>query len=316
VPEPLERLVMEMLEKEPKNRPVDAHRVHADLLAAAIAAGIKVPREIINDVSPSRGPPKTLPPIAIDQWAHRTAVFDRMLRTAYPGGEKQLGELLGEVKKLVREIAELRARAVEQQRALEAIESRGRELRERFGHAVDALGLDASRARDDLKATQAQADGVRVASDEPRQRLVELLPELLRWEGRSALQTPYRELAEAYRNAAKCVDEWAQGYESVRSAEGEVAKRRGEVDDIEFQIKELRGALAKHEEQLEREEADRQRGVGDLGKRADELENRRVELATEFCAPRRRLSALESRFNELEAGAGAQAAMSRAGATN
>jgi tRNA A-37 threonylcarbamoyl transferase component Bud32 len=305
VPEPLEKLVMELLEKEPKDRPVDAHRVHADLLAAALALGVRAPREVLNEVSPSRGPPKTLPPIAIDQWAHRTAVFDRMLKTAYPGGEAGLDEKLVEVKKLVREIAELRARGMEQQRTLEAIESRGREIRERFGHAVDALGLDASRARDDLKATQAQADSVRAEADLPRKKLVEMMPEMLRWEGRSAQTTPYRELAEAYRGAAKLIDEWADGHEAVKAVEIEVAARRGEVDDIEFQIKELRAALAKHEEQLEREEADRQRSVGDLGRRADELEKRLVEVSTDFCAPLRRLSALEALFVELETGAAA-----------
>jgi hypothetical protein len=228
-----------------------------------------------------------------------------MLKTAYPAGEAALDEKLVEVKKLVREIAELRARAMEQQRTLEAIESRGREIRERFGHAVDALGLDASRARDDLKATQALADGVRAEADVPRQKLVEMMPEMLRWEGRSALSVPYRELAEAYREAAEWIERWADGHEAVKASEVQVAARRGEVDDIEFQIKELRAALAKHEEQLEREETDRQRSVGDLGRRADELEKRLVEVSTEFCAPLRRLSALEPLFVELEAGAAA-----------
>jgi serine/threonine-protein kinase len=153
VPPELDRLVSDLLAKDSRDRPVDAHRVHGDLLRIAGAIGVRVPAVIDEVGESSRGPAKTLPPVAIDRWVKRTAVFDEMLTAAF--GEERPGDLVGqlnEVKGLVREISEIRARAVEEQRALESIEARGRDTRQRFGHAVDALGIDLSKARDELKS--------------------------------------------------------------------------------------------------------------------------------------------------------------------
>jgi serine/threonine-protein kinase len=302
LPDRLDRLVLELLEKEPKDRPVDAHRVHADLVEIGRELVLDVPRELVNEEEASRGPARTLPPVAIDQWVQRTVVFERMLQTAHPQGDARLSALLRDVKQLVQEIGELRARAVDEQRALEAIESRGRDTRQRFGHAVDALGIDASRARDELKAALGESERVALGVEAPKEALKHALSEILRWEGRSGFLVPYPELAEAYRAAAARVDEWHAAHKRAAECQARVTRCRGEVDDLEFQIKELRSALAAHEEQVERDESRSLGSVGDLGRRADDLEKRLLELATEFCAPLRRLPALRPLFMELEAG--------------
>jgi tRNA A-37 threonylcarbamoyl transferase component Bud32 len=304
IPPDLERLVLEMLAKDPKDRPVDARRVHGDLLAIANSLGIRVSAELDIVNESSRQPAKTLPPVAIDRWAKRTAVFDQMLAAAFGDRRpEELTGLLGQVKALVRDIAEIRRRAMDEQRALESLEARGRESRQRFGYAVDALGIDASRARDEAKAAFARVSAQLLATEEPKERLREATREIMRWEGRSAFHEPYQELADAYRAAANAMDAWLAAKREFVALERAAQARKSEVDDLEFQIHELRAALAKHAEAEEREEAACQKSVGDLGRRADELEAALLQAATRFCQPLRKRPELAPLFQELEADA-------------
>src|SRR5690606_12703082 len=211
-----------------------------------------------------------------------------MLRTAYPGGApRELTTLLAEVKSLVAQIGKLRAKAVDAQRALQTIEKRGRESRQRLNHAVDALGVDASKAKDGLRAALAAHLTLSTEVDNARARLKGAHREIIRWEGRSGFLEPYQELALAYRAAADVVDKWLGLRQKERKAEQRVAAQREIINDLEFQITQLRKALAASEEQFESEAKSQQEAVAELGQKADTLEQRLMELASRFCAPLR-----------------------------
>src|SRR6185437_6398459 len=186
VPERLDALILQLLEKDPKARPVDAHRVAHDLVDLARSLDIQVPPEPEADPTSSR-PARTRPSAAVDGWSQRLELFEEMASRAYgPTLPDAQARSLSDLKRLVREIAEARASTAKEQRAVEAIDARGREGRQRLGFAVDALGLDASQARDELRAARTELEGPAEATKRAARRYAETQRDLVSWEGRSA----------------------------------------------------------------------------------------------------------------------------------
>src|SRR5258708_6435872 len=204
-PESLEKLILSLMAKEPGGRPVDAHRMHNDLLAICNKLKVPVPPEPDAEEEPSsRRVPATLPPVAIDRWAKRTTVFEQMLNKAFGGKPPaELAKMLEEVKGLVGKVGGLRSESVTEQRKLEGLEARGRDGRQRIGFAVDALGVDASKARDEARAARAEVAPFTKETLGARDALLEVHKEILMWEGRSAFEEPYKGLQEGYEQAAK-----------------------------------------------------------------------------------------------------------------
>ncbi|MDP9002461.1 MAG: protein kinase, partial [Myxococcota bacterium] len=171
LPVSLDALVMQLLEKDPRARPVDAHRVAQDLLAMASSLNARIPPDPDKDPASSHPHLRPLSAVGVQptgDWAARVMVFEQMLQvsphsppqgSANDGVARQarategLARTLAEMQRLASELSEAGSRVQEEEK-LEEVDARGREGRQRFGFAVDALGLDASRARDELRAAR------------------------------------------------------------------------------------------------------------------------------------------------------------------
>jgi len=306
-PQVVEALISSLMAKEPGGRPVDAHRLHNDLLAICNDLEVPVPPEAEAEEEPSsRRVATTLPPVAIDRWAKRTTVFEQMLSRAFGGRPpSELSKMLDQVKELVGTVGELRAESVTEQRKLEGLESRGRDGRQRFGFAVDALGIDASKARDEARAARGDVAPFTKITADARASLLEAHDEILMWEGRSAFQEPYQGLEDAYRKAAEATHAWLDARKAEKKAAERAEARDREVADLEFQIHELRAALAKLEQNVEQEKAKSESGIAELDAETEALQVELLALATRFCAPLRRRPELGPLFQELEADAAA-----------
>jgi serine/threonine-protein kinase len=306
-PKELDDLIRSLMAKEPGGRPVDAHRLHNDLIAICTSLGVRIPPEPDAEEQPSsRRVPSSLPPVAIDRWAKRTTVFEQMLTRAFEGRPpSDLQKMLDEVKKLVRQVGEMRSESVAEQRKLESLDARGRDGRQRIGFAVDALGVDASRARDEARDARSEVAPFTKATSDARAHVLEAHKEILMWEGRSAFEEPYAGLEDAYGHAAKAVGSWLQARKSEKKAIDRAETKDREVADLEFQIHELRAALAKLEQNVEEEKTKKEIRIAELDARTEALQVELLALATRFCAPLRRRPELVPLFQELEADAAA-----------
>jgi serine/threonine-protein kinase len=305
VHERVEALVLQLLEKDPRTRPVDAHQVEQELVALARAIGARVPPDAESDPESSTRPPaRSLPSAVTEQWRRRVEVFEQMAARAYgPRLPSDQDTTLAELRKLVHEIDEVRAASAQEQRVLEEIDARGREGRQRLGFAVDALGLDASNAKEDARARRTQLAELARASAAIAEAYRGAQEELLAWEGRSAQSEPYTQLAQAHRACADVIDRWLVTRGREREALAGAESRDRAIQDLEYQIAQLRAALANHEAGIDRDRGAAQRRVVDLNARAERIERRLVQLATAFCAPLRARPDLGPLFQSLEASA-------------
>ena len=310
VPPALDELVAKLLAKDPKDRPIDAHRVHQDLLDILREREVAAPPTA--EAEPlSVAAPITLAAGAADQWARRIFVLEQMLSRAFGAKQRAPADLTGlleEINKLVRELATLRAESLDAQRALEEIDLRGREKRAQLGFAMDQLGVDGSKAKEELRAARDAQKRAEDECKEARGRFELAHKEVVIWEGRSGFLEPWHDLAQAYRAVADTVDEWnAYRGEEKRTLEAaEIAERS--ANDLDFQIRELRAALEKHEKELDDERSKCRERIESNGNAADAMESQLLELTTRFCQPLRGRPELASLFKELEMEAAAASA--------
>jgi serine/threonine-protein kinase len=309
IPESLADLIEQLMAKDPAARPVDAHRMTLDLVHTAREIGAPIPPEPVSDPASSRAPPTPISDLGIHRWQRRVEVFEQMLSRGYgsdpPADVKKLMQKLVEG---AARITKLREQSVQEQRNLERIDLRGRDGRQRFGLAVDALGADAMRAREELRSAR---DALRVKQlkvELVKERLLEQHKEVLRWEGRSAFQEPYDnlesvylELAKAYRGAAEVVDAWLAACRDEQTAQKRCEAAETTVRDLEYQIGQLREALIQHESDIEAERAASEQAITEMTREVDRLEDELLGLATTFCEPLREKPELGPLFQALEA---------------
>ncbi|MDH5493899.1 MAG: hypothetical protein OEY14_18255, partial [Myxococcales bacterium] len=304
-PRRLETLILALLEKKPEDRPVDAHQIIKELQALAPAARPSVGPPIPTSARAVAAP--TLPPTTLDRWARRTALFDEMLRRAFPSGDAPapIAALLEQIRASLRRVHELRSSGLKEQRKLEQMEGLAREGRERLGFAVQSLAEDLSQARAD--ARQAQHDVAPYFESDAQAQAAQA--EALRavtaiLGGGEPLAEPSEPLARALRAGADALDRWSLAYGPAIKARRWVESKEQLVTDLQFQVDALRAQLERSEASFDRDRAASEQILIEGSQEAERCEQALLLTASDFCAalrPRRELGDL---FERLEADAG------------
>jgi serine/threonine-protein kinase len=163
-PRPLDSLILRLLAKDMRERPVDAHQVVRELETirhlVGPPPGVTDPGEppvLLTQKVPRGG---LSPSITLERWERRALLLEQMLRRAHPDDEppRDLVQTLDDLREAVVELDRLRKGRMQRQRTLDDVDADAKATRERLGHAVHELGVDLSRAREEVQRLRAEAE--------------------------------------------------------------------------------------------------------------------------------------------------------------
>jgi serine/threonine-protein kinase len=291
----LESLIMDLIEKDPHQRPVDVHQVLARLHALAPEAELSRPsrpeRQSLTVVGKSE---------SLDRWKLRADILERMLERAYPDAKPpEQAELFAELRAGLARLRTLEDDGLAAQVELDELEREAREASERLGHAVHVLAKDLSRAREEARSARQESkdrlEAALQAKDGYHHMLVKL--EVMT---QSRPGHPGVALVEVSRALADATEAWQRADEAATRSTTRAERSEAEVKDIDFQV----GALRTQLEHLERSIGERgatSRAVleGNAEER-HEVERRLARMVTRLVAPLKDFSELRELFIALE----------------
>jgi serine/threonine-protein kinase len=293
----LEELILDLMKKDPAERPVDAHQVLERLRALSPTGDVPTPR-------PSRIPQEEVTrehTATLDGWQSRVELFQRMLERAYPDGRPpaELPELLAELRAAVGRLGALREEGLHAQRDLDGLSKESREGSERLGHAAHVLAKDLSRAREEARTARLEAasrDEAATATKDGFRAMLAKLEALT--EARPEHPDPH--LVDASRAVADAAEAWKRADEAASRSRARYERSEEEVDDLEYQVAELRRQLSNLEASIAERGAASRALLEENDAQRRQIEHRVMELAGRFVKPLRGREELRELFVALE----------------
>jgi serine/threonine-protein kinase len=266
-----ERIVLRLLEKDPRKRYRDGHHLLEELKALQRS----LPSQGWEGGDAQQPAPVPPPPPAnrsadVTEWANRAGLFSRMIARAFPGGNspKELSSALSTAWDLAAKASGLEGEIASHTRRLEALERRGRALRAEIGRKVEELAQEESRALRDA-ANYAEEEKAARAELANSERQAEEATRVAADAERNG--APTRSIFERSGAALAMVDVRRQ---ELKSREAKRAAREATARDLRQQIEELRAQLARYAEALEEDLASGREKVATRAREGLEYESR------------------------------------------
>jgi serine/threonine-protein kinase len=245
-----ERIIMRLLEKDPRRRYRDGHHLLEELKALQRS----LPSQAWDKegggeaaAAPQLYPPPPPRSANVTEWASRAGLFSRMLARAYPSSNAppEVLQALATAWDLAARANGLEGEIASHTRRLEALERRGRALRAEIGRKVEELAQEESRALRDAQAHAEEEEAARAelaAAEKQAQESIARANEAERAGKGSRLV--YEQSGAAFAMVEVKRQQLKQK-EAKRGARETIAK------DLRRQIEELRAQLARYAEALE-----------------------------------------------------------------
>jgi eukaryotic-like serine/threonine-protein kinase len=254
-----EKIVLRLLEKDPRKRYRDGHHLLEELKALQRSlpstSWDKEGGEAAQ-VAPPPPPPPRSP--GVTEWAGRAGLFSRMVSRAYPGGNAppEVLSALSTLWDIAAKANGLEGEVASHTRKLEALERRGRALRAEIGRKVEELAQEESRSLRDAAAYGEEEDTARRELQHAEQTAREKISVADQAERAGKGSRQIYENAGAAAAMVEAKRQWLQTRETRRTAREAIAR------DLRRQIEELRGQLARYAEALEEDLASGREKVG------------------------------------------------------
>ena len=282
----LERLILDLLEKNPDARPVDAHKVLSVLneIARDHQIPIEPEQERISE-EPLRRFQRTAP---TQRWVRRAEIVEQIMQAVHGAvAPPDALATLRVMKVCANELASLRERGATEQKSLDQMHRDWKEGRIQQGKAMDELTIHVSKLREEARVLRTGVVPLSKNTKSFLPRIREAHKKIRFWEGRSGFQEPYRELAEAYRDLADLVDLWHDARHAELEVEAAAVEKEKQAAEIDQQIRELRHNLVVADRSMEEVKAKHQAAIIEVGQRADMLELELMRHCGRLCNPLR-----------------------------
>lgn len=286
LPAKLERLILDLLEKNPDQRPVDAHKVLSDLYEIAKDHDIGIEPEVDRiSEEPLRRLHNTAP---TQRWIRRADIVEHLMQIVHgttPPPDEQA--TLRVMKVCANELAALREKGIAEQQSLDRMHREWKEGRILQGKAMDELTIQVSKVREEARILRAGVVPLSKSTKSFLPRVREAHQKIRFWEGRSGFQEPYRELGQAYRELADIVDLWHDARHAEIEVEAAAIEKEKFAAELDQRIREMRHNLVVADRSMEELKAKHQAAIVEVGQRADMLELELMRHCGRLCNPLR-----------------------------
>ena len=245
-----ERIVLKLLEKDPRRRYRDGHHLLEELKALQRSLpSTSWEKEGTSGESTQQGPPPAPPPKTpgVQEWGTRAGLFARMVSRAYPAANapEEVSQAMSTIWEVSAKGNALEGEVASLTRKLEALERRGRALRAEIGRKVEELAQEESRVLREASAYGEEEEAARRELAQAQQNAQDKVAQANQAERNGSGSRAVYEQAGAASAMVDAQRQWLKTRESRRLA------REATAADLRRQIEELRAQLARYAEALE-----------------------------------------------------------------